>query len=317
MKIIKYKAQGFTLIEIMLAMAIFAMVLASIYATWYTVVKGSKVGLDAAANAQRSRITLQTISEALSGIQYFQANNQYYSFEADTQSSDFAAISFVSHLPKSFVGSGMFGDLSVRRVSFWVEPSTNGSMDLVLWQEPLLVQTNINDEIGPTVLAHDVSLFQLEFWDTQTGGWITEWLYTNQIPKLIRVTIGFGSSGGYYSKPTEIYTRTIALQGMAVAQAYQVPRIGAGAPTGLPAGQQPGRGQPPGQGQPQQGRQPGQGRGGFDNNFGNFPGGFGGPQRGQGQGRGGGRSGNQSGGGFGFPQGGARYGNQGGGGGSR
>ena len=49
-------AKAFTLIELMLAMGIFAGIMAGIYASWYTIIRGSKSGLEAAANVQRARI---------------------------------------------------------------------------------------------------------------------------------------------------------------------------------------------------------------------------------------------------------------------
>ena len=41
--------RGFTLVEILMAMAIFALVLTAIYATWTAILRGSRVGLEVAA----------------------------------------------------------------------------------------------------------------------------------------------------------------------------------------------------------------------------------------------------------------------------
>ena len=54
-------ARAFTLIEIMIAIAVFTMVIAAIYATWAVIMKSSQVSRDVAAQAQRQRITLRTI----------------------------------------------------------------------------------------------------------------------------------------------------------------------------------------------------------------------------------------------------------------
>ena len=52
---------GFTLIEIMMAMAVFGLVLTAIYATWTLILKSSKLGMAAAAQVQRERISVNRL----------------------------------------------------------------------------------------------------------------------------------------------------------------------------------------------------------------------------------------------------------------
>src|SRR4051812_8569338 len=102
MNIAKFKrgTGAFTLIEIMIAMAIFAGVVAAIYSSWVGIIKASKVGLDSAVASQRTRISMQIIQEALSSAEMFEANADYYGFVGENGRE--ASLSFVSHLPKSF-----------------------------------------------------------------------------------------------------------------------------------------------------------------------------------------------------------------------
>ena len=100
--------RGFTLVEILMAMAIFALVLTAIYATWTAILRGSRVGLEVAAQVQRERIAMHTIEQALTSARSFGVDVQHYSFLA--QNGDKAALSFVARLPKSFPRSGRFGD---------------------------------------------------------------------------------------------------------------------------------------------------------------------------------------------------------------
>src|SRR5262245_45511175 len=89
---------AFTLLEVMIAITIFAMVLIAIYSSWSAILRGSQAGLKAAAEAQRTRVALRAFEESLGATELFLENIRYYAFMADT-SGDFAAISFVSHLP--------------------------------------------------------------------------------------------------------------------------------------------------------------------------------------------------------------------------
>jgi prepilin-type N-terminal cleavage/methylation domain-containing protein len=228
-------SRAFTLVEIMIAIAIFSMVLAAIYASWTAILRGASAGQKVAREVQRNRMTMSAVQTALFSVQMFNANISQYWFIADT-SGDFAYLSLVSRLPASFPGSGLFGDQVVRRVTFSVEPA-NGQNQLLLQQKPLLEATNSIEERPYTiVLARDVSLFLLEFWDTRLHDWAGEWLYTNQLPRLVRVTVGIGNRGTSYSpQPEDIISRVVALGGTNIAADIQQPRPGGVPPVpGMP-----------------------------------------------------------------------------------
>src|SRR5664280_434933 len=74
------RRRAVALIEIMVAIAVFMMVIAAIYSTWALVMRATQVGTDAAAQAQRQRIALRTIEDSLMCLQSFQASQKYYSF---------------------------------------------------------------------------------------------------------------------------------------------------------------------------------------------------------------------------------------------
>jgi len=69
---------AFTLIEVIVAMAIFALVMLAIYTSWTAILRGSKVGLTAAAEAQRSRVAVRAVREALTSAQLYMENMRYY-----------------------------------------------------------------------------------------------------------------------------------------------------------------------------------------------------------------------------------------------
>src|SRR5271170_16382 len=106
-------AGAFTLIEIMVAIAIFALLVAAVYSTWVVILKSSQVGQEAAAQAQRQRIAIRTIEDSLTCIQSFQASMQYYTFVV--QNGDAPSLSFTARLPDTFLRSGKFGDFDSRR----------------------------------------------------------------------------------------------------------------------------------------------------------------------------------------------------------
>ena len=223
------RQKAFTLIEILVAMAIFALVLAAIYATWIAILRSTKIGLSAAADVQRSRVAMQTIENALSCAEFFQANASHYAFVAEN--GDEATLSFVARLPNSFPRSGKFGGLDLRRVTFSLEPGPDSDKQLVLRQNPLLMDIDIDEQQHPVVLAKNIEKFTLGFWDEKREEWDDEWTQTNQFPPLIKISLDFGgaSSG---SQEQKAVTRIINIPSTMVQASWQMPRL-AGGPPGM------------------------------------------------------------------------------------
>jgi type II secretion system protein J len=232
---------AFTLVEVMVAMVILGLVVAAIYASWYAIIKGSRAAQVAATEVQRLRIAMETVEQAFVGVRMFTGNPDLYAFEVEAD-GNYTSLSFAAKLPRSFPRSGRYGDFDVRRVTFTVESSNGRENELVLRQTPLLMDPDPDDEQFPLVLARDVTAFSVEFWDTNKFKWLDEWKQTNQLPKLVRVTLGVGHADNYRSEPREYVTRVVAVPASAVPQAMQLPR---GGPLVQPGG--PGRPGQPGQ----------------------------------------------------------------------
>ena len=276
--------RAFTLLEIMVALGILSLVVIAIYTAWYSIMKGSKVALDAAAVAQRERMTIRTLQDSMLCSCLYTHNAKYYAFYGKLDDEQ-STLQFVARLPKSFPRSGKFGDLDLRKLQIEVEPGPNGSKQLVLRQAPVLLGFD-EDEINfPLVLARDVKTFLVEYADpNRVGNWITDWIFTNQLPKEARITIELRAPAQSASIHGEKMFGFVCLPGQAVRPEWQIQPGLLVAPAG-PAGdpnqtngvpQQPGVGQP-GVGQPGVG-QPGTYPPGYN------PGGTGLPPRGGGTG---------------------------------
>ncbi len=215
--------RGFTLIEIMVAMGIFAFVLTAMYSSWSSILRASKAGSKAAEDAQRGRAAMRVIQDALVSAQMFTANQRYYSFVGGPDGT-FSSLSFASHLPESFPRSSRFGGLGIRRVTLNVERGKQGQNQLVVRQTPLCMDTEEDEQAFPVVLAKDVRLFELTFWDQRAADWVDEWVYTNQLPKLVRVSLAQGVGNDHRPlSQDEIVTRIVNIPSIAVPAVLQVP----------------------------------------------------------------------------------------------
>jgi prepilin-type N-terminal cleavage/methylation domain-containing protein len=202
-------ARGFTLIEVMVSIAVFMLIMGSVFACWRCVVNGKVIAENAAAAAQRARVGMRTVEQALTTAEISKANIQYYAFLTDT-SGKFASFSLAGRPPSDFPGSGLFGDNVERRITVDVE-SAGGTNNLVMNQAPLLAALNDVNTPYPITLARDVSVFMLEFWSNQDSQWETSFDLTNDFPPLIRVTLGVGHPLNNPDVPYDLIVRTIAM----------------------------------------------------------------------------------------------------------
>ena len=217
--------RAFTLIEIMVAIALFMLVITVIYSTWAVVMRSTVVGQNAAANAQRERIALRTIEDSLMCVQSYQASQKYYSFILEN--GDAATLSFAARVPDVFPRNGKFGDFNLRRLTFQLEPGSDGMKNLVLRQNPILMDLDEDEKKFPLVLARDVKKFVVECWDTNKFEWIDEWTDTNAIPPSVRVGIVLATKTpagqNEYGKtiPDTVVTRAFAMPSSMMPAAVQ------------------------------------------------------------------------------------------------
>gem|GEM_PF-1662187 len=223
------KARGFTLVEIMLALAIFTMLTACLYSTWVLVMKATTIGKGRAAQLQRERIAMQTLEDSLTYIQSHQASIDYYLFEI--QNGEQPLLRFTAYLPKDFPRSGEFlnntpdgvsMDYHLRQLTYSLQPDDSGQgKDLVLRQNPILMDLSPEELKTPLILARNVNSFQVECWDTNAMQWDTEWDATNMLPPLVRVTLSFGDT--FSGQPPQVITREISFPSATMPTIVQTP----------------------------------------------------------------------------------------------
>ena len=76
------RSRAFTLLEVMLAIAIFSMVMVAIYSSWMFILRATKVGQEATAQVQRRRMAVWTIEDALTCVQSYEASRRYYTLSS-------------------------------------------------------------------------------------------------------------------------------------------------------------------------------------------------------------------------------------------
>src|ERR1039457_3666329 len=138
---------------------------------------------------------------------------KYYYFVG--QNGDQPILSFASRVPAVFPRNGRFGDFNLRRLTYTLESGPDSERDLVLRQNPILMDVDSDEQSTPLVLARNVQDFIVECWDTNAMDWAAEWTDTNTIPPLLRVSLVLGSTADPGNKSATLaITRVIAIPSM-------------------------------------------------------------------------------------------------------
>lgn len=225
---------AFTLIEVLLALGLLTMALGTVYASWMSVVKASKVGLAAAVTAQRERMAVRIVAEAVMGFQTNQANGWYYTLTNESTFGGGEIHSWVAKLPASFPRSGKFRSIAggqfgfdMRRVTFSLEAGPDRQKQLVLRQNPILMELDADEQVHPVVLARDVKFFRVGPWDADKNEFIDETMPSGAMKtnRLWGIQLQVNYQGTHELRAGETITRWVNLGGPAVgvAQNWQIP----------------------------------------------------------------------------------------------
>jgi len=211
---------GFTLPEVLVAVAILALVTTMIFGVFGSLLSATRTGAEAADTTQRERMALRAMSDALAGTSWYHQHGPGQ-FLVGQDAQGFSQLELVTRVPPGFWGARVLGSSPLRRVQFIVEPAPHGGHQLVLQQEALLANTNSTTRMHRTVLLPQVTQFLLNLRphgpDAQ---WQPAWDATNALPRLARVELAINEHQTPRAKEMAVYAN-------AATHAARVPGIGA------------------------------------------------------------------------------------------
>jgi prepilin-type N-terminal cleavage/methylation domain-containing protein len=198
---------AFTLLEIMLAVTILALVGTAVYATWSAGLKGWKRSASITESLQRERVVMEMLAELTQSAVYFNSANSLYEFRGTHEEQTGDSISFVTGsdllLPATeAVAAGM------RRVTISLERDTRGNPFLGIANAPAL-QLDDAPEAPTHFLSANVCGFRVRYRDPRSSSWVEKWEEANLMPSAIEYTVAFGANDG--RTPPVVVTRAVDL----------------------------------------------------------------------------------------------------------
>jgi len=182
---------GFTLPEVLTAVVIMGLVLVTLYSCWAAVLGATQSSTIAVQDAQRERMAIRAISDALAGVSWYE-NRKEGPLRLD-DSLGFSHLKLISRVPPGFWGERELANYPLRRIEFVTEDMPGGESQLVMIQQALLAPTN-SVKVHRTVLLPHVETFAVE---VHSGGisntWEAFWptlFETNGLPWQAKVSLG-------------------------------------------------------------------------------------------------------------------------------
>jgi len=203
------KRGGFTLVEVLAAVAILSLVLTGVYGLWSGSLRAWRRGGEATEVFQRQRVVMETLAELAQSAVYFAASPDLYEVIGVRHPGLGDSVSFVT-ASDAFLPPSEASDVGMRRVTISMEQDDYRRTYLAIVNQPALsVTDDTKQELQAHVISMDVSGFFIRYLDPRDGAWYDKWEGANVIPSAMEFTVVFGKPGDQI--PSVTVTRAIDL----------------------------------------------------------------------------------------------------------
>lgn len=212
---------GFTLLEIMLAVAILGLLVIAVSSVWSAGLSGWKRSHGLTETLQRQRITLESLGNLVQSAVYFQNSHQLYAIRSEHDPLGSDSISFVT-ASDELLAPNEATLAGLRRVTIRLQQETGTSPALIIQNAPALQPTDHDIVNASHVLAFDVIGFNVHY-RTVSGEWKDQWEQTDKMPSGIEFVVAFAPAND--RGPSQIVSRKIDLPTAKLAATYQSPTV--------------------------------------------------------------------------------------------
>lgn len=208
-------AGGFTLIEMMGAVSLLALLVGIFYSCWTAMLHSTRSGVDAAAHIQRERVALEHVARALGGALMVQSGEDWHRFDARTEAG-FSQLSFVTSRPEDRASAH---GMRFERVTLAVERVPGGKGHQLVRRVSSAVTHLANPVVQQTVLAQGVRQFQV-LYPAESGGWTPHWPRADLLPERARILIALEGKAAPSPRTREVLLAATGFTHAVVEEAH-------------------------------------------------------------------------------------------------
>ena len=176
------RSGAFTLIELLLALAIFSLAVAIAGGAFWGVTKAWTRGGELLEQLHYGEFAMEQLVTALRGAAWFPSKPSAFGFWLDGGTASWVTSGTAFLPPDSPLRDGL------HRLSVGVE-NAGGGRGLVVRAWPHLSEDDDARDAEPWLVCPEAESFKCEWYDFDMDSWSQDWEETNSLPKLVRVTL--------------------------------------------------------------------------------------------------------------------------------
>jgi len=188
---------GFTLLEVLIALAIFGAAFAIVGAAFFATTRSWSRGSAALESLHEGDFLMDQIVAALRSAAWFRTGRGQYGFTLVNEERRHPAdrISWVAS------GSALMPPDSpyrrgLHRITLSIEDNAEGEPTLAARASPPFLDDDGLEEPEPWFLGAGVRGLDCRIWDGEAEDWIDEWEHTNRLPTRVEVSLYFDPPPG-------------------------------------------------------------------------------------------------------------------------
>lgn len=202
------RSEGFTLLELLMAVTILAIVISVVYKTWSTTLRAWKAGLAVSDTAQRQRLVMDTLSELTKSLVFYNSQPNLYQVAGSHDAVTGDTISFVTG-SDVLLPAGEAVAAGMRRVTLGMQQDDRSRYFLAMANSPAVQSADSPPDPVWHLLSADVSGLFIRYRDPRDGTWKDEWRDSILAPSAIEFTVVFWD-GSRLAQPV-VVTRAVEI----------------------------------------------------------------------------------------------------------
>ena len=186
------RANGFTLVEVLVALAVFVAIMAIVIGAFQSVLQGWERGRRMVDGLHRGEYVMEQLVDALHSAMAYGAARQAraYSYEVDNNGGAQAPAGTLSWVTTSsaLLPPRSWLEKVPHRLAISIEPQADGQPTLTVRAWPYLADTNTVD-FTPIFRAPDVCGFACQVFNYEQQQWSDDWAASNALPAQVQLTL--------------------------------------------------------------------------------------------------------------------------------
>lgn len=189
----RYRRGGFTLLELLLALSIFALSFGIVGAAFYTTTRAWSRGAQALDGLHAGDFVMDQLVCALRSAAWFRTTGNHYGFRLEDGAGTYPSdrISWVAS-GTALVPADSPYRRGLHRLDLSVEEPVSGDTALgVRVTPPFIEEDELEFEPDVWIVGSGVRGLDCRIWDGEVEDWVDEWIHTNRLPTRIEVALYF------------------------------------------------------------------------------------------------------------------------------